>query len=66
MSVKIQVIIKSDRDEAGVAKAKLEQKGFHVTVTEAKQVILDGTDLGGHLDYLIDIDEKIYMVVGEI
>ncbi len=64
MGDKIRVTIKSDEVEANIAKEKLKLKGYEVSMSEATDVVLDGTDLGGHLDFLSDIDGKIYMIVG--
>lgn len=63
---KYLVIVKSDKDEAEVEAEKLKQKGFNVTgPSQAKQVVLNGLDLGGHLDLLIDADNEVFLIIGE-
>ena len=63
---KYTVIVKSDKDEADVEAEKLKQKGFSVTGhSQARQVVLNGSDLGGHLDLLIDADNEVFLIIGE-
>lgn len=64
MNMIIRIIVKSDEDEANVAKEKLKIKGYDTSVLKAGNIVLDGTDLGGHLDYLTDIDGDVYLVMG--
>lgn len=60
----IRVIVKSDLDEANIAKEKLVIKGYQTTLTEASNAVLDGTDIGGHLDTLSKVGEAIYVIIG--
>jgi hypothetical protein len=64
MSNTIKIIVKSDQDEAQVAAQKLQIKGYQITVSEAEDVVLDGTGLGGHLDILSDPDGAVFVVIG--
>lgn len=64
MSNTIKVIVKSDESEAQVAAQKLQIKGYQTTVSETENVVLDGTDLGGHLDILSDPDGAVFVVIG--
>jgi len=64
MSDKIRVVVKSDEDEAKVAQEKFKLKGYEVSIYNATNVVLDGTDLGGHLDFFSDIGGKVFIIVG--
>jgi hypothetical protein len=64
MSDKVRIVIKSDEEEANIVKEKLNLKGYEVSISDATNVVFDGTDLGGHMDFLSDIDGKIYMIIG--
>ena len=64
MSEIIRILVKSDEAEANVAKEKLTLKGYEASLIKASNIVLDGTDLGGHLDYLTDIDGDVYLVMG--
>ena len=64
MSSTIKIIVKSDENEAQVAAQKLQIKGYQTTVSETENVVLDGTDLGGHLDILNDPDGVVFVVIG--
>lgn len=64
MSSTIKIIVKSDQNEAQVAEQKLQIKGYKTTVSQAQDVVLDGTELGGHLDILSDLDGEVFVVIG--
>lgn len=64
MNDTIKVIVTSDKDEAGIAEQKLILKGYSVSVSQAKIVVLDGTDLGGSLNFLKDPDGETFVVFG--
>lgn len=64
MNDTIKIIVKSDADEAGVAEQKLKLKGYQTNVSSTKNVVLDGTDLGGHLDILNDPDGEVFVITG--
>ncbi|MFA5984364.1 MAG: hypothetical protein WC782_10140 [Methylococcaceae bacterium] len=64
MSATIRIIVKSDKDDALVAESKLQQKGYQTTLSETSNVVLDGTNLGGHLDILSDPDNVVFIVIG--
>lgn len=61
---KIRITVKSDFDESKVLEQKLKLKGYEVTVNRFTRAVLDGTDLGGHFDYLRDIDDEVFVVIG--
>lgn len=64
MSNTIKVIVRSDQNEAQIEEQKLQIKGYQTTVSQAQDVVLDGTDLGGHLDFLSDPDGEVFVVIG--
>ncbi len=64
MSATIRIIVKSDKDDALIAEAKLKQKGYQTSLFETSNVVLDGTSLGGHLDVLSDLDNDVFVVMG--
>ncbi len=64
MTNTIRVIVKSDFDDANIAKEKLNQKGYNTSLTKVSNAVLDGIDLGGHLDLLSDADGEIYVIIG--
>ena len=64
MSNTVRIIVTSDESEARVAEQKLQLKGYQTTLSETKSVVLDGTDLGGHLDILNDPDDDVFVVMG--
>lgn len=64
MSNTIKVIVRSDQNEAQIAEQKLQIKGYQTTVSQAQDIVLDGTDLGGHLDILSDPDGEVFVVIG--
>jgi hypothetical protein len=61
----IRVTIKNNSDDANVLQQKLIIKGYDVAIFNAKQAVLDGTDLGGHLDYLKDVDDELFVIVAK-
>ncbi|SET50701.1 hypothetical protein SAMN05216326_13152 [Nitrosomonas marina] len=65
MSITIKIIVNSHESEAKVAEQKLQIKGYQTTVSKAQNVVLDGTDLGGHLDILSDPDGEVFVVIGK-
>lgn len=64
MSNTIKIIVRSDQNEAQIAEQKLQIKGYQTTVSQAQDIVLDGTDLGGHLDILSDPDGEVFVVIG--
>ncbi len=64
MSNTIRIIVSSDEEDAQVAAEKLGIKGFQITITKTENVVLDGTELGGHLDILSDPDGAVFVVIG--
>ncbi len=64
MTDTIKIVVKNDADEAGVAEEKLKLKGYQTNVSVTKNVVLDGTDLGGHLDFLTDPDGEVFIITG--
>ena len=64
MSKTIRVIVKSDKDDATIAEQKLIKKGYTVSVSEAKTIVLDIAGLGGQNGNLSDPDGKAFFIFG--
>lgn len=64
MSNTIRIIVNSDENDAQVSAQKLQIKGFQTTIEKTENVVLDGTELGGHLDILSDPDGAVFVVTG--
>ena len=64
MSNTIRIIVVSDENEAQVEAQKLQIRGFQTTVSKTANVVLDGRDLGGSLDFLSDPDGAVFVVIG--
>ncbi|NWF92327.1 MAG: hypothetical protein HXY46_05385 [Syntrophaceae bacterium] len=59
----MQIAIKNNEEDARVLAEKLKLKGYSTTINKAQQAVLDGTDLGGHYDYLRDVDGELFVIV---
>jgi len=64
MNNTIRIIVNSDENDAQVSAQKLQIKGFQTTITKTENIVLDGTELGGHLDILSDPDGAVFVVTG--
>lgn len=64
MSNTIRIIVSSDENDAQVSAQKLQIKGFQTTIAKTENIVLDGTELGGHLDILSDPDGEVFVITG--
>ncbi len=63
MSKSVRVDVFSDESEADLTKARNEAKGYQCTKESFSVARWDGTDLGGSVDVVQDVDGTAWLVI---